>query len=90
MRVSAPPFLHPCYYGTDVDSEDGLVACHYTVPEIARHIGADSLGYLPVEQLKNLVGNTGFCSACFSGEYPVEPPKASRKLKFETHLSEKE
>ena len=51
MRVSSPPFIAPCYYGTDVDSKEHLIACRCTVSEIAREIGADSLGYLPLEAL---------------------------------------
>ena len=54
MRISSPPFMHPCYYGTDVDSRENLIACHHSVEEIADIIGADSLGYLPESELKNL------------------------------------
>ena len=87
MRISAPPFLHPCYYGTDIDSCDNLIACNYTIPEITKMIGADSLGYLPLENLKDLCGSTGYCSACFSGEYPTEIPEDTRKDQFEQKLS---
>ncbi len=90
MRVSSPPFLHPCYYGTDIDSEEHLIACQYTTAEIARRIGADSLGYLPVEQLSLLTGSCNYCNACFSGEYPTEIPSDTRKDRFERRLSEKE
>ena len=92
VRFSAPPFLHPCYFGTDIDSTDNLIAAHHTVEEIGKIIGADSIGFLSLEACDKLaVGSRcGFCKACFSGEYPVEPPKAGRKLKFETRLSEKE
>lgn len=90
MRVSSPPFLHPCYYGTDIDSEEHLIACRYTTAEIARRIGADSLGYLPVEQLSLLTGSCNYCNACFSGTYPTEIPADTRKDRFEQRLSEKE
>ena len=92
VRFSAPPFLHPCYFGTDIDSTDNLIAAHHTIEEIGQIIGADSIGFLSLEACDKLaVGSRcGFCKACFSGEYPVEPPKAGRKLKFETRLSEKE
>ena len=90
MRVSSPPFLHPCYYGTDIDSEEHLIACQYTTAEIARRISADSLGYLPVEQLSLLTGSCNYCNACFSGEYPTEIPSDTRKDRFERRLSEKE
>jgi len=89
MRVSAPPFLHPCYYGTDIDSEENLIACHHSIDETARIIGADSLGYLPVENLCDLTENNGFCSACFSGDYPTAVPADTRKDRFESRLSEK-
>ncbi|MEE1317935.1 MAG: amidophosphoribosyltransferase [Ruminococcus sp.] len=88
MRISAPPFLHPCYYGTDIDSRDNLIACHHTVDEIAEIIGADTLGYLPASELKSLTGNVDFCSACFDGKYPTTIPKDIRKDKFERKLSE--
>ena len=89
MRVSAPPFLFPCYYGTDIDSQDNLIACHHTADEIAAMIGADSLGYLPVECLGELAGGTHYCSACFDGCYPTAVPKDARKNRFEQKLSER-
>ncbi len=88
MRVSAPRFLYPCFYGTDIDSRENLIACHHTVPEIAEIIGADSLGFLPVESLGELVGNPDFCSACFDGCYPTHIPADTRKNRFEQRLSE--
>ena len=91
MRVSAPPFLNPCYYGTDIDSRENLIACKYTIPEIAKRIGVDSLGYLSVESVRQLakgVNGTGYCTACFSGEYPTEIPDAPMKNRFETKISE--
>ena len=87
MRISAPPFLHPCYYGTDIDSCENLIACQHTIPEITRMIGADSLGYLPLESLPELCGGRGYCSACFSGEYPTRIPEDTRKDQFEQKLS---
>ena len=89
MRISAPPFLHPCYYGTDIDSRDHLIACHHSVREIAQIIGVDSLGYLPMENLKDLCGNENYCSACFSGDYPTAIPEDTRKDQFEEKLSKK-
>lgn len=89
MRISAPPFLHPCYYGTDIDSEENLIANLHTVSEIADMIGADTLGYLPVESLPLLVNGSTFCSACFDGEYPTAIPKNTCKNRFEQKLSEK-
>lgn len=88
MRISAPPFLHPCYYGTDIDSSENLIACNHSVEEIAEIIGADTLGYLPVSALSELAENSGYCSACFSGDYPTAIPKDTRKNRFEQKLSE--
>ena len=87
MRYAAPPFLHPCYYGTDIDSRDHLIACHKSVEETAEFIGADSLGYLPMEALRELIGGEGYCSACFSGFYPTAIPADTRKDQFEQKLS---
>ncbi len=88
VRISAPPFLYPCYYGTDIDSRENLIACHHTVPEIAQIIGADSLAYLPAERLGELCGSEAYCSACFSGSYPTDIPAGSRKNRFEQRISE--
>ena len=90
LRISSPPFLHPCYYGTDIDSEDHLIACRYSIDEICRMVGADSLGYLPVEQLQTLTGNSGFCGACFHGRYPTPIPTSTGKDRFERPLSKRE
>ncbi len=74
VKVSAPPFLHPCYFGTDIPSEDQLIAHGKTVEEICTLIGADSLSYLNIERLSSLAGGLPICTACFSGEYPIAPP----------------
>ena len=77
MRVSAPPFLNPCFYGTDIPSRDSLIACNHTVEEIAEIIGVDSLGFLETEHLPLLIGSKlgeGYCSACFDANYPTEMP----------------
>ena len=89
MRISAPPFLHPCYYGTDIDSEENLIASHHGEEEIADLIGADSLGYLPLECLHELIGNHAYCDACFSGNYATKIPQDVRKDRFERKLSER-
>ena len=69
VKSSAPPFLHPCFYGTDIDSEENLIACHYSVDEICKMIGADSLSYLRLDDLKEITGDNNFCAACFDGVY---------------------
>ena len=90
MRISAPPFLHPCYYGTDIDSEENLIACHHSMEEIAEIIGVDSLGYLPLENLNQLVESEDYCAACFNGVYPTTIPTDLRKDRFERKLSERD
>ena len=92
MRVSAPPFTDPCYYGTDIDSKEMLIASNHTVDEIAKIIGVDSLGYLSVENVTKLALDSnckGFCTACFTGKYPTEVPSNTRKDRFETKISER-
>ena len=91
MRVSAPPFMNPCYYGTDIDSRENLIACKHSVDKIAKLIGVDSLGYLSVESVKKIangVHGAGYCTACFDGNYPTEIPSAPMKNRFETKISE--
>ncbi len=72
VRISSPPFMHPCYYGTDVPDEEHLIACQHTIPEICGIIGADSLGYLDIEDLNDMLGGDDYryCDACFTGNYP--------------------
>lgn len=89
MRISSPPFLHPCYYGTDIDSEESLIACKHTIQEIAHIIDVDSLGYLPVESIEEMIGNKNYCSACFDGRYPTTVPKNHKKYQFEQKYSER-
>ena len=75
MRVSSPPFLWPCYFGTDVPARDQLIAYNRSVKEISDIIGTDSLDYLKIERLEELVGGKlGICKGCFTGKYPMEPP----------------
>ncbi len=90
MRVSAPPFLNPCYYGTDIDSRENLIAASHSVEEIAKIIGVDSLGYLSVESVKQIakgLHGTGYCTACFDGSYPTEIPETTSKNRFESKIS---
>ena len=88
MRVCAPPFLYPCFYGTDIDSSENLVACQHTVPEISEMIGADSLAFFPVGKLELLAGGHNYCSACFDGRYPTGIPVNTGKNRFEQRLLE--
>ena len=77
MRISSPPFLWPCYYGTDIPSRGELIAVKHTIEEITRLSGADSLGYLPVDSLHEMIGYApvGFCDGCFTGSYPASTTK---------------
>ena len=92
FRSSAPKFLYPCYFGTDIDSRENLIAANYSTQEIADMIGVDSLGFLNVEHLPKLADHStcGFCNGCFTGNYPVDPPRDTAKLKFERSLTERQ
>jgi len=83
VRVSSPPFLWPCYFGTDVPAREQLIAYNRTIEEIRQIIGADSLGYLKVERLSELVNGLPICKGCFTGTYPMEPPKEDIRGEFE-------
>ena len=83
MRVSSPPFLWPCYFGTDVPAREQLIAYNRSVEEVRQIIGADSLGYLKLERLIELTGGRGICTGCFTGQYPMEPPKEDIRGDFE-------
>ena len=84
MRVSSPPITGPCYYGIDTPRREELIAANHTLPEIARRIGVDSLGYLSLDGMLQAVpgGPEGFCHACFSGDYPTPPPIDPDKLRL--------
>ena len=84
VRISSPPFLYPCYFGTDVPTGDQLIAHNNTVEQICDMIGADSLGYLEVERLSDMIGgDKGFCDACFTGNYPIAPPVGDIRGEYE-------
>ena len=91
VRSSAPAFLNPCYYGTDISSRKSLIACNHTTEEIARIFGADSVGFLPIEDAFKLgeTGNCkGYCAACFDGNYPTKEPTPVVN-KYEQKISKK-
>lgn len=84
VRISSPPFLHPCYFGTDIPSHDQLIAYNHSVDEICKMIGADSLGYIDVDSLGDMIGGCkDYCDACFTGNYPLEPPKEDIRGAYE-------
>lgn len=88
VRISSPPFVHSCYFGTDIDSEENLIASQCgSVEDISGKIGADTLAYLPVDALDQLIGgDNGFCSGCFTGDYPVDISGAGHKNKFDNKI----
>ena len=88
VRITAPPFLHSCYFGTDIDSEENLISSRlHSTEAVAKEIGADSLAFFPIERLCELAGE-GFCDGCFSGKYPVDVSGAGRKNKFDKKIHE--
>ena len=90
MRISSPPFISECFFGTDIDSKENLIANKHTVEEIAQIIGVDSLGFLSTESVVKLAENAscGFCTGCFTGSYPIEVPREIPKDKFEMKFDE--
>jgi amidophosphoribosyltransferase len=84
VRISSPPVKWPCFYGIDMADRKDLIAAKRSIEEIRKHIGADSLGYLSVKGLMRAVGMKGdrFCTACFTGDYPIEVPDEMRLSKF--------
>lgn len=92
IRSSAPAFLNPCYYGTDIGSKEELIACKYTPQEMAKLFGADSVGFLPLEDVTKLGESgtcKGYCKACFDGQYPTEVPKTAYDSKYDYKISDK-
>jgi amidophosphoribosyltransferase len=89
VRISCPPFTNPCYFGIDIDSKENLIACKMSIPEICKYIGADSLGYLSLDDVKKLAYNSdcNFCVGCFTGDYPIPVPKEMPKDKFESKIN---
>ncbi len=83
VRISSPPFLWPCYFGTDIPEREQLIAYNRTVDEICKVIGADSLGYLDIERLSEMVEGLPICKGCFSGKYPMAPPTQDIRGEYE-------
>ena len=89
VRVSSPPIRHPCYYGIDMQSRGELIASQTRVEQIRRYLSADSLGYLSIEGMEKIAkeyskSGAGYCTACFSGDYPVVPEEPIDKLILES------
>ena len=83
VRISAPPFLWPCYFGTDIPAREQLIAYNRSVEDIRDLIGADSLGYLRIERLKEMVNGLPICEGCFTGTYPLAPPTEDIRGEYE-------
>jgi amidophosphoribosyltransferase len=92
VRISAPPTVRPCHYGIDMPTRSELIACRHSVEEIREQIGADTLGYLSLEGLRQLTQRLkhGNCDACFSDEYPVpiQPSEDVPQLSLFRHVDE--
>lgn len=89
LRISSPEFIDVCYFGTDIDSKENLIATGRTVEEIRKIIGADTLEYLSIENLKEITKECNmedFCMGCFTGKYPIEVPGEIKKNKFEEKI----
>lgn len=83
VRISSPPFLYPCYFGTDVPDSDQLIAYNRTIEQICEIIGADSLAYLNLDRLPELTGGRQYCNGCFTGKWPIEPPHEDIRGEYE-------
>jgi len=88
LRISSPPFKYPCYFGTDIDSTDNLIAAHKSIDEMCAEIGADSLGFLSINGLHRIADECkiDFCDACFSGNYPIDASRQSHEDKYSKKL----
>ena len=84
MRISSPPVTHPCFYGIDTDSQDQLIGATKTVEEIGQQIGVDSLAYLSWKGMLEATqeDTSTFCSACFTGDYPIPIPERVKRSKL--------
>lgn len=92
LRISSPPFINPCYFGTDIDSKDKLIACRMSLEEIRRTLDVDTLGYLSIEHCAQIAQTTTgceFCMGCFTGKYPIEVPEEKPCDKFSQKLCNK-
>ena len=83
MRISSPPFLWPCYFGTDIPEREQLIAYDRTVDDVCRVIGADSLGYLNIDRLGQMADGLSICKGCFTGIYPIDPPTEDIRGNYE-------
>jgi amidophosphoribosyltransferase len=84
VRITCPPITHACFMGVDMGQDGDLVSAEMSVEELRVHVGADSLAFLSLEGMMKAIGRTsGYCNACFTGDYPINIGRASRKGQFE-------
>jgi amidophosphoribosyltransferase len=87
LRITCPPIKHPCFMGVDMGTYDELIAHRYTVSEICKYVGAESLAYLSLDGMMASIGRTeGYCNACFTGDYPLQLSKGMTKTGFEQSI----
>ena len=91
IRISSPPFLWPCYFGTDIPSRKELIACKYSIKKMNKIFSSDTLAYLDVDSLKKIIPNNkcDFCDGCFSGKYPMETPNHIKNFSLEKSKKKK-
>ena len=92
LRLTAPPFVAPCYYGTDIPDDSMLIAAHHTTEEVLERIGCDSIGFFDRRCLGDLIGSeedTGYCAACFGAPYPAGRPQNTERYRFQRKRSER-
>ena len=83
VRISSPPFMWPCYFGTDIPEREQLIAYNRSIEEIRKIIGADSLGYLELNRLDEMSQGLSICKGCFTGKYPMAPPTQDIRGEYE-------
>ncbi len=90
MRVASPPYISPCYFGTDIDDKDKLIACKMSIEDIGKQIGVDTIGYLSLDGIKQIAANAdcNCCIGCFTGQYPIEVPSVLKKDKYDFKIGE--
>jgi len=90
LRISSPPFMNPCYFGTDISSRENLISCKMNTKEICEYLGADSIGFLSIDHVTKIAENAkcGFCDGCFTGYYPIPEPEIVPKSKYDKKIGE--
>jgi amidophosphoribosyltransferase len=85
VRLTCPPIAHPCFMGVDMGSYDELIAHRMTLEEMRDHIDCDSLHFLSLDGMMRALGrDDGYCNACYTGIYPLQPDAEQTKTGFET------